>query len=201
LKKALVSWSGGKDAAWSLHRILGEYEIAALLCTVSESEGIVPVHNVPQSSIAAQAAALGISLWTVPLPQPCPNTEYAARLQSVWVRALSEGIETVVFGDLFLSDIRAWREQLLSDTGVKPVFPLWLEPTDVLAREMISGGLKASVCAVDRSRLPTALIGQSFDEAFLARLPAGVDPCGENGEFHTFVSNMPEFTRCAESFL
>lgn len=201
MKRAIVSWSGGKDAAWSLHRIRGECEIAALLCTVSEENGEVPVHNVSRQLIAAQSAALGIPLWTVPLPQPCSNTEYAARLQSVWVRALRDGIETIVFGDLFLSDIRAWREQFLSATGMTPLFPLWLEPTAALAREMIRGGLNASVCAVDESKLAPGWVGRQFDESFLADLPAGVDPCGENGEFHTFVSNMPGFARCAESFL
>jgi uncharacterized protein (TIGR00290 family) len=201
LKKAVVSWSGGKDAAWSLHRIRGEYEIAALLCTVSESDNRVPIHNVPQHAIASQSAALGIPLWTIPLPQPCSNAEYASRFLPVWKRALNEEIDTVVFGDLFLSDIRAWREELLLGTGINPVFPLWLEPTDALALEMIRGGLNAIVCATDRAKLPPAWIGKPFNEAFLAGLPAGTDPCGENGEFHTFVTSMPGFAQCAESFL
>ena len=201
MKKAVVSWSGGKDAAWSLHRIRGEYEIAALLCTVSESDSVVPIHNVPQRAIASQSDALGISLWTVPLPQPCSNAEYSARLLPVWTRALNEGIDTIVFGDLFLSDIREWREQLLAATGVTPIFPLWMEPTDSLALDMIRGGLKATVCAVEQARLSPELIGRPFDETFLASLPPGIDRCGENGEFHTFVTSMPGFARCAESFL
>ena len=201
MNKAIVSWSGGKDAAWSLHRIRGEYEISALLCTVSENDRAVPIHNVPEHLIAAQAAALGVPLWTVPLPQPCPNAGYAERLQPVWARALREGIETIVFGDLFLADIRAWREQLLSSTGMNALFPLWLEPTEQLARQMIRGGLKASVCAVDKARLARELVGRPFDEAFLAELPRGVDRCGENGEFHTFVNGMPGFARCVESYL
>ena len=195
MKRALVSWSGGKDAAWALHRSRSEFEIVALLTTVAESDELVPIHNVPHQRIAAQAGALGIPLWTVRLPQPCPNTEYAARLQPVWDKATAEGIDTVIFGDLFLADIRAWRENLLATTGLQPVFPLWLEPTAALAREMIAGGLRAVVCAAS----DPALIGRDFNESLLASLPLSVDPCGENGEFHTFVQNMPGF-RCPVSF-
>jgi uncharacterized protein (TIGR00290 family) len=189
VKRAIVSWSGGKDAAWSLHRTRGEYEIVALVTTVSETSGAVPIHNIPLPLIAAQAEALALPLWTVGLPQPCPNAEYAARLRPIWDRAALEGIDTVIFGDLFLADIREWREQLLNTTGIRPVFPLWQEPTAELAREMIRGGLCASICAAN----DVAFVGRSFDEAFLAGLPHGTDPCGENGEFHTFVRNMPGF--------
>jgi uncharacterized protein (TIGR00290 family) len=201
LRKAIVSWSGGKDAAWSLHRIRAEYEVAALFCTVAEADCVVPVHNVPQRAIASQSAALGLPLWTIALPQPCSNIQYAERVQPVWERARGEKIDTVVFGDLFLQDIRAWREQLLRGTGMTAVFPLWMEPTGGLAREMIREGLDAAVCSVDPAKLPESFVGRRFDEAFLAELPAGIDPCGENGEFHTFVKNMPGFARCAESYL
>ena len=191
MKRAIVSWSGGKDAAWSLYRIRGEFEIAALVCTIDEARGIVPIHNVPQDRIEAQADSLEVPLWKITLPQPCSNAEYAVRLSQVWERAIGEGIDTIVFGDLFLSDIRAWREQLLSGTGMTPVFPLWCEPTGALAREMIRGGLEATVCAGVSAGFP-------FDERFLESLPEGVDPCGENGEFHTFVRNMPGFKQCVE---
>lgn len=198
MKQALVSWSGGKDAAWALHRARAEYEIAALVTTVADSDRVVPIHRVPERLIAAQAAALKLPLWTVSLPQPCPNSEYTERMQPVWDRAAREGIEAVVFGDLFLADIRKWREDLLSETAVKPVFPLWQQPTRELAHEMLRGGLRATVCA------PATLAGRSFDSAFLEELPAEVDPCGENGEFHTFVTFMPGFDReiveCAELF-
>jgi uncharacterized protein (TIGR00290 family) len=205
LKRALVSWSGGKDAAWSLHSMRGHYEIEALVTTVAECDGSVPVHNVPGRLIAQQAASLDLPLWTVPLPECCSNAEYSARLEPVWDRAEREGIEVVIFGDLFLADIRAWREQLLSTTRLNPVFPLWMEPARQLAKRMIAGGLRATICAVDERRLPAALKGRAFDEAFLSALPQSVDPCGENGEFHTFVTNMPgfnsEITECAASFL
>ena len=199
MKRAIVSWSGGKDAAWSLHRMRGQYEIAGLVTTVADHDGAVPIHRVPGHLIAAQADALELPLWTVPLPQPCSNAAYAERLRPVWDRAAREGIDTIIFGDLFLNDIRAWREQLMSGTALTPVFPLWLEPTAALALEMIRGGLRATVCA------PAALRGQLFDQKFLASLPPDTDPCGENGEFHTFVTHMPGFNReltlCAESFL
>jgi diphthamide synthase (EF-2-diphthine--ammonia ligase) len=136
----------------------------------------------------------------VPLPQPCPNAEYAARLTPIWSRAREQSIDTVIFGDLFLSDIRAWREALLADTGLTPVFPLWGLATAPLAQAMLRGGLEATVCAVDESRLEPRWVGQAFDSRFLAALPPGVDPCGENGEFHTFVTRMPGFS-CAASFL
>jgi uncharacterized protein (TIGR00290 family) len=191
VKRAIVSWSGGKDAAWALHKVRGEFEIAALLTTFGESDAVVPIHNVIRALIEAQADALGIPLWTVGLPQPCPNLDYVDRLRPVWARAVSEGIDTVIFGDLFLSDIREWRENLLSDTGLLPVFPLWMEPTGELARRMIDGGLRSTVCA----SVETKLVGRPFDEAFLAALPVSFDPCGENGEFHTFVHDMPGF-RC-----
>ncbi len=195
LKRALISWSGGKDAAWALHRIRGEYEIAALVTTVADSDRVIPIHRVPERLVAAQAAALNLPLWVVALPQPCPNGEYAARLQPVWDRATREGIDAIVFGDLFLADIRKWREDLMAGTGLTPVFPLWWEPTRELAREMLSGGLRATVCAVNEGKLPASLTGHNFDSAFLDELPPDIDPCGENGEFHTFVTGMPGFDR------
>lgn len=177
-------------------RAQAEYEIAALITTVSETDNRVPIHNVPVERISAQARALGIPLWTVPLPQPCSNAEYAARLAPVWQRAHQEDIPVAIFGDLFLADIRAWRESLLWPTGVKPVFPLWQEPTRELARAMLNGGLAATVCAVDETKLSPDLIGHAFDQAFLDSLPPDVDPCGENGEFHTFVTRVPGYPPC-----
>ena len=169
----------------------GEFDIAALLTTVSENDDVVPIHNIPFARIEAQAESLGIPVWTVRLPQPGSNIEYAERLRPVWARAAGERIDTVIFGDLFLSDIREWREKLLSDTALQPVFPLWMQPTGELARQMIAGGLRATVCASGE----TKLVGCAFDRDFLASLPPSFDPCGENGEFHTFVHDMPGF-RC-----
>lgn len=205
MKRALVSWSGGKDAAWSLLRSQRDFEIAALVTTVSEQDQSVPIHRIPGNAVEGQAAALGIELWKVPLPQPCANSVYKERLMPVWQRALENGIDAVIFGDLFLADIRAWREQLLEGTGLTACFPLWGEPTERLALEMIQGGLRATICAVDSAKIPRLLPGVPFDAALIANLPNGVDPCGENGEFHTFVSWMPGFRHevplCAESFL
>lgn len=196
MKRALVSWSGGKDAAWALHRTRGEFEIAALVTTVSEVDGSVPIHGVPGSLVKAQAVALDLDIWNVPLPQPCSNAVYTERMSAVWKRARNEEIDTVIFGDLFLADIRQWREELLAPVHLTALFPLWLEATAGLAREMIAGGLRATVCA------PGADRGKRFDETFLRELPAAADPCGENGEFHTFVTWMPGFKKevglCAE---
>ena len=194
MQKAVVFWSGGKDAAWALHRARPPYQIAALITTISSSGGSVPIHNVAKEHIEAQAAALDLPLWTVPLPQPCSNSEYAARLRPIWERARAEAITTAIFGDLFLADIRAWREQLMASTGITPVFPLWSNDTRALAREMLAGGIDASICAVDTNVLSAELIGQSWSESFIRELPSSVDPCGENGEFHTFVWNMPGFS-------
>ncbi len=186
MKRAIISWSGGKDAAWALHRVRGEYEVVALLTTLAEETALVPIHNVPLIAIEAQAQSLGLPLRVVRLPQPCSNAEYTRLLAPVWETA---DADTVVFGDLFLSDIREWRENLLATTRLTPAFPLWLEPTAELAREMIRGGLRARVCAAHDPQL----IGRDFDETFLAELPPHTDPCGENGEFHTFVRSMPGF--------
>jgi len=186
LKRAWLSWSGGKDCAWAFHRARGEFDIAGLLVTISETVPMVPIHNTPAALIRAQAAALGLPALEIPLPQPCPNREYAARVRAALSKA---AIDTLIFGDLYLADIRAFREELLAPTGIEPLFPLWGERTGLLAREMIAGGLEATVCASS----DPALIGRAFDEDFLAALPPTVDPCGENGEFHTFVNCMPEF--------
>jgi uncharacterized protein (TIGR00290 family) len=203
LKRALVFWSGGKDAAWSLHRTRSEYQIAALVSTFGESDSVVPIHEVPLSLISAQAQALAIPFWSIPLPQPCTNAAWVERMNEVWIRAKTDGIDTVVFGDLFLNDIREWRLSVMAPTGLKPIFPLWMEPTDALARQMIAEGLRARVCAVDNTKLSPAFRGRHFDKNLLSELPPSIDPCGENGEFHTFVTNMPGFSReveCAELF-
>ena len=190
--KALVAWSGGKDAAWALHLARQQdVEVAALLTTTAA--GRVAMHEVRGALVEAQAAAAGLPLWTVPLPWPCPNAEYESAMRAVLERARKEGIEAVVFGDLFLAEIRAYRESLLAGTGVRPVFPLWGKDTAALAAQMIAQGLRATLVCVDLRKLSARFAGRDLDAALLADLPEGCDPCGENGEFHTFAWGGPMF--------
>jgi len=190
--KALVAWSGGKDAAWALHLARQQdVDVAALLTTTAA--GRVAMHEVRGALVEAQAAAAGLPLWTVPLPWPCPNAEYESAMRAVLERARNEGIEAVVFGDLFLAEIRAYRESLLAGTGVRPVFPLWGKDTAALAAQMIAQGLRATLVCVDLRKLSARFAGRDLDAALLADLPQGCDPCGENGEFHTFAWGGPMF--------
>ncbi len=193
--KALVAWSSGKDSAWSLHEVLraGELEVVGLLTTVTSEFGRVSMHAVREALLDAQAAALGLPCRKVRIPWPCPNDAYEREMAAAVAEARAAGVTRIVFGDLFLADIRAYREERLAGTGVAPVFPLWGRETALLAREMIAGGLVATLTCVDPRRLDRALAGRPFDAALLAALPAGVNPCGENGEFHTFVSAGPMF--------
>src|SRR5207249_3979560 len=147
-----------------------------------------------------QAREVGLPLWTAPLPRPCSNERYEQIMSDVCRRAIGEGVEAVIFGDLFLEDIRAYRERMLNGSGLQPLFPLWGLPTAALAEEMIAGGLRAKVACVDTKALDRSFAGREFDAHFLADLPASVDPCGENGEFHTFVHNGPMFRRPVEVF-
>ena len=196
LKRVLLSWSSGKDSAWALHLLTREpgIGIAALFTTFNHAADRVAMHAVRRSLVEAQAARLGAPLWPVELPWPCSNADYEEIMRAVWRRARQEAIDTVAFGDLFLRDIRAYREKQLADTGLELLFPLWDLPTDRLAREMIAAGVKAKITCVDPRRLDRSFAGSDFDLAFLEKLPPGVDPCGENGEFHTFVSDAPCFT-------
>ena len=190
--KALVAWSGGKDAAWALHLARQQdVEVAALLTTTAA--GRVAMHEVRGALVEAQAAAAGLPLWTVPLPWPCPNVEYESAMRAALERARKEGIEAVVFGDLFLAEIRAYRESLLAGTGLRPLFPLWGKDTAALAAEMIARGLRATLVCVELRKLSARFAGRDLDAALLADLPEGCDPCGENGEFHTFAWGGPMF--------
>lgn len=194
-KRALLSWSSGKDSAFALHvlRQQQDTEIVGLLTTVSESYARVAMHGVRLELLRAQADAAGLPLWEVPLPSPCNNAQYEARMGAVLDRARAEGIAAVAFGDLFLEDIRRYREERMQGTGIEPIFPLWGRPTAALAREMIALGLRARITCVDPRQLPRKFAGRDFDEALLAALPPSVDPCGERGEFHTFVFTGPMF--------
>ncbi|MGH9308581.1 MAG: ATP-binding protein [Vicinamibacterales bacterium] len=193
--KTLVCWSSGKDSAWTLHVLQREgiANVAALLTTMNEAVDRVAMHGVRADVLRAQAAAAGLPLLTVPIPSPCPNEIYEERMAAAMQTAVADGFTHVAFGDLFLEDVRRYREDRLAATGLTPIFPLWQRPTAELAREMLEAGLQARLTCIDRRVLPAAFAGRSFDAALLADLPPGVDPCGERGEFHTCVTAGPMF--------
>jgi uncharacterized protein (TIGR00290 family) len=195
--KALISWSSGKDSAFALHEVLrvGEFEVVGALTTVTETFGRVSIHGVRQEILRAQLDAAGLQPTIVPIPYPCPNEIYEARMGEAVAKAVQDGITHIIFGDLFLEDIRAYREQKLAGTGVTPLFPLWGRPTSQLAQQMIASGLEAHIATVDLKKLPAEFAGRKFDAQLLADLPKGVDPCGENGEFHSCVVAGPIFSR------
>lgn len=190
-----MSWSSGKDSTLALHaaRVAGEVEIVGLLTTVNSTANRVAMHAVRRELLASQADSLGLPLHVVELPWPCPNEVYEQRMTGAVGRAVADGVERMVFGDLFLEDVRSYREQMLAGTGIEPVFPLWHRPTAELAEEMVAAGVRAVVTCVDPAQAPRELAGRWFDRELLESLPARVDPCGENGEFHTFVVDGPGF--------
>ena len=191
----VVSWSSGKDSAWALHllRQSEEYEIVGLITTLNSAFDRVAMHSTRREVLEAQAAAVGLPLQVIPLPWPCSNQEYEAAMQRACDEAVASGVEAIAFGDLFLEDIRRYREDRLRGSGLAPLFPIWRLETRSLLREMIASGLKARVVCVDPKKMPGEFAGRDLDEAFLRELPAGIDPCGENGEFHTCVYDGPMF--------
>ena len=194
--KILASWSTGKDSAWMLHVLRQQYgdAVAGLLTTTNEAFDRVAMHAVRRELLEAQAQAAGLPLHVVPLPWPCSNTEYERRMTAAVRRVVEEGFTHVAFGDLFLEDVRRYREERLLATGLAPLFPLWkTKSTNDLAREMIDGGLEARVTCVDPRQLDAAFAGRAYDAALLDALPGSVDACGENGEFHTFACAGPMF--------
>jgi uncharacterized protein (TIGR00290 family) len=195
--KALISWSSGKDSAFALHEVrqAGELDVVGAVTTVTETFGRVSIHGVRQEILLAQLAAVGLPPRIVPIPYPCPNEIYEARMAEVISDAAREGITRMIFGDLYLADIRAYRESKLAGSGITPVFPLWERPTLALAQAMIASGMQAYLATVDLKKLPAEFAGRKFDRDLLADLPGGVDPCGENGEFHTCVVAGPMFSR------
>ena len=198
--KILVSWSSGKDSAWMLHvlRSEGIGEPGALLTTVNESANRVAMHAVRTDVLQAQADAVGLPLITVNIPYPCPNDVYEARMAATIANAKAEGFTHVAFGDLFLEDVRRYREERMKGTGLTPIFPLWLRPTETLARDMLEGGLDAYLTCVDPRVVAESLAGRRFDARLLSDLPSGVDPCGEHGEFHTCAVAGPMFSKRIE---
>jgi uncharacterized protein (TIGR00290 family) len=193
--KILLSWSSGKDSAWALHvlRRDGAGDVAGLLTSVNESAGRVSMHGVREEILHAQAAATGLPVHTIRLPWPCTNEIYETRLAGAVARAVADGFTHVAFGDLFLEDVRAYREARLAGTGLTPLFPLWGIPTRDLAHEMVAGGLRARIATLDPRVMPRELIGAEYDLSLLARLPPSVDPCAERGEFHTCATAGPMF--------
>jgi uncharacterized protein (TIGR00290 family) len=193
--KAWLSWSSGKDSAWALAAVpeAGEIDVVALLTTINRAFGRVAMHGVREALVDAQAAAAGLPLVKVDLPYPCPNAAYERAMAQAMERARAEGVTHVVFGDLFLEDIRKYREEQLARCGMTPVFPLWRLDTAELARRMVQGGLRAHLTCVDPNKLDRGFAGREFDARLLGDLPATVDPCGENGEFHTFAWAGPMF--------
>jgi uncharacterized protein (TIGR00290 family) len=195
--KALMAWSSGKDSAWALNEMRrnGDCEIVGALTTVTETFNRVSMHGVREELLAAQLDAAGLKPVRVPIPYPCPNEIYEARMADALAVARADGVTRVIFGDLFLEEVRAYREQKLAGTGIAPMFPLWGRPTGALAREMIDAGVEAWLACVDLKQVPASLAGRRFDHALLADLPAAADPCGEKGEFHTFVAAGPMLAR------
>ncbi len=195
MKKTWLSWSTGKDSAWALHQIQaqGKYDVVGLFTTVNETFDRVAMHAVRRTLLEVQAAATGLRLCVIPLPWPCSNQQYEATMVRTWTAAIESGVEAIAFGDLFLQDVRQYRVDLLKGTGLEPIFPLWQSPTRTLAELMIRSGIQAKLTCVDPKHLGADFAGREFDVELLRDLPLNVDPCGENGEFHSFVYAGPMF--------
>lgn len=195
MKRIVLSWSSGKDSAWALHvlRQQPDVEVVALLTTFNEAADRVAMHAVRRRLVRRQALAAGVPLWEVALPSPCPNEAYERAMTNAIERARSEEVTHCAFGDLFLEDIRRYREKQLSGTGIEPLFPLWQVDTRELALTLLRGGVEAHLTCVDPKQVPSELAGRRYDRALLDALPPSADPCGENGEFHTFVNAGPMF--------
>lgn len=197
MERIVMCWSGGKDSCLALHEIQQSeaYEVVALLTTVTRDYDRISMHGVPGELLRLQAAALGLPLREVFIPAQCSNADYEAAMSEAFAGFREQGIETVAYGDLFLADIRAYRDSLMGRNQMRATYPVWGRGTRAFMQDFISMGFKAVTCCVDTEQLPEEFAGRLLDEHFLADLPAGVDPCGENGEFHSFVFDGPAFTR------
>jgi uncharacterized protein (TIGR00290 family) len=195
--RALIAWSSGKDSAFALHEVrrAGDVEIVGALTTVTDSFARVSMHGVREELLAAQLDAAALPAVTVRIPFPCPNEVYEREMGAAIAAAKARGVTHVIFGDLFLEDVRAYREARLAEIGMSGIFPLWDRPTAALANEMIAAGIEAHLVCVDLKALPASFAGRRFDRELLGELPAGTDPCGENGEFHSFVAAGPMLAR------
>jgi uncharacterized protein (TIGR00290 family) len=195
--KALVAWPSGKDSAWALHEVrrTGEFDIVGALTTVTETFGRVSMHGTRETLLKEQLNAVGLPAVVLYIPFPCSNEIYERKMAAALDDARASGVTHMIFGDLFLEDVRAYRERHLGGTGITPVFPVWGRSTPALTREMINAGLEAHLSTVDLGKLPASFAGRRFDATLLDALPADADPCGENGEFHSFVSAGPMLSR------
>lgn len=193
--KIALSWSSGKDSAWALELLRADpsLDVALLLTTVNESNGRIAMHGVRRELLELQAKAAGLPLHVVPLPHPCSNEAYERAMAETCEELKRAGIGTVAFGDIHLADVRAYREARMAEAGMACLFPLWGRPSEALAREMTAGGMRARIVCLDAKHLGPEFLGRDYDQEFLASLPEGVDPCGENGEFHTFCFATPAF--------
>jgi uncharacterized protein (TIGR00290 family) len=196
-KKTLVSWSSGKDSAWALHilRQQQEIEVVGLFCTFNKKFERGAMHAVRNELICQQAESIGLPLELIPIPDPCSDSEYKTIMTDFIEQVKSQGIERIAFGDLFLEDIRSYREESLAGTGIKPLFPLWGMPTNELSKEMVNSGLRAKITCIDPKHLPAKFAGHDYDNTFLEQISDSIDPCGENGEFHSFAYDGPMFKR------
>jgi uncharacterized protein (TIGR00290 family) len=201
-RRVALAWSSGKDSAWALHllRGRGDVEVVTLLTTVNAAAGRVAMHAVRESLLQMQADACGLPVVAVPIPSPCSNAQYEAAMGAAVARLKADRVEAVAFGDLFLEDVRGYRERQMAEAGLEPLFPLWGIDTAVLARRMLEAGVRARITCVDPRVLPAAVAGREWDARLLAELPAEIDPCGERGEFHTFCFAGPMFDRPIEVF-
>lgn len=195
VKKTMLSWSSGKDSAWSLHALREDPETAVdgLFCTINQKFDRVAMHAVRVSLLQQQADSVGLPIQLIPIPYPCSNAEYAKIMGAFVEREAARGVEAFAFGDLFLEDIREYREKSLAGSGIEPIFPIWGIDTRVLSTTMLESGLRAHITCVDPSQLAPEFSGREYDASFLADLPPSADPCGENGEFHSFAFDGPMF--------
>lgn len=196
-KNTWLSWSSGKDSAWALHvlRQSDEHEVTGLFTTINSAFDRVAMHAVRVELLRKQAQAVGLPLYLIEIPYPCSNEQYAATMSDFMANARGEGVQFMAFGDLYLEDVRRYREERMQDTGIAPVFPLWGKPTRALLEEMLANGLRACLTCVDPSVLPAEFAGCELTAKLLERMPEHIDPCGENGEFHTFVFDGPMFAQ------
>lgn len=202
-RKTLMSWSSGKDSAWALHKLQQnpEIDLVGLFCTANKEFDRVAMHGVRVELLQKQAKSIGLPLEIIEIPYPCNNAEYEKIMGQFVEKAKIDNIEYFAFGDLFLEDVRNYREEKLKGSGIKPIFPIWSIPTDKLSREMISSGLRTVITCINPKQIPKEFVGREFDESFLDSLPENIDPCGENGEFHSFVFDGPMFKEQIETFV
>jgi uncharacterized protein (TIGR00290 family) len=202
-KKTLLSWSSGKDSAWTLYQLQQDkdIELVGLVTTVNETHQRVAMHAVRVALLKEQATAANLSLHIINIPHPCSNEVYNQAMNGFFDSIEGQGITHMAFGDLYLEDVRQYRIENLKATGLEPLFPLWLKPTDQLAQEMLAGGLKTRITCVDPKQLSPSFAGREFNQNFLDDLPESVDPCGENGEFHSFAYAGPMFKQAINTQL